>query len=214
MLEKIFFHDVINIAGGLKGITDILITAQSHHETEEYIKLVNKMGNELLEEIMSQRALSFAETGELQPIVTQVSSSQILKETSYYLSHHTIAQFKKILVAPDATNIIISTAEVLLKRVLINMLKNALEACNPGDEIKLDCKVAGDEVIFKVHNDGFMSEQVQAQIFQRSFSTHGQGRGLGTYSIKLLTEHYLNGSVGFSSTKDHGTEFYIKIPKK
>ena len=48
----------------------------------------------------------------------------------------------------------------------------------------------------------------QLQIFQRSFSTKGSGRGVGTYSIKLLGEQYLRGRVGFTSSETDGTAFY------
>jgi sensor histidine kinase regulating citrate/malate metabolism len=50
------------------------------------------------------------------------------------------------------------------------------------------------------------------QLFQRSFSTKGEGRGLGTYSIKLLTERILNGKVSFTSSMDDGTTFRVLIP--
>ena len=50
------------------------------------------------------------------------------------------------------------------------------------------------------------------QVFQRSFSTKGSGRGLGTYSMRLLTEHYLRGSVGFTSSAAEGTTFFASYP--
>ncbi|HAL86389.1 MAG TPA: histidine kinase, partial [Deferribacteraceae bacterium] len=40
----------------------------------------------------------------------------------------------------------------------------------------------------------------------------GKGRGLGTYSIKLLTENYLKGKVRFETRRESGTTFFIKIP--
>jgi len=49
-------------------------------------------------------------------------------------------------------------------------------------------------------------------VFQRSFSTKGKGRGLGTYSIKLLTERYLKGTASFTSTETDGTTFQISLP--
>jgi sensor histidine kinase regulating citrate/malate metabolism len=49
-------------------------------------------------------------------------------------------------------------------------------------------------------------------IFQRSFSTKGFGRGLGTYSIRLLTERYLKGSVSFTSSALSGTIFRVRYP--
>ena len=212
MLEKIFFHDVINIAGGLKGITDILMVTNNTHDTTEYIKLINKMGKELLEEIMTQRALTIAESGELEPNFMNISTTMVLKETIAYLSHHTISNGKNIAIDDAAVSEIISSDEVLLKRVLINMLKNALEASKAGDTVILNCEKDKDFVIFTIKNNSFMSAKVQAQVFQRSFSTKGAGHGLGTYSIKLLTERYLKGETGFTSSAGTGTEFFVKIP--
>lgn len=59
-----------------------------------------------------------------------------------------------------------------------------------------------------------MPQSVKDQIFNRSFSTKGAGRGVGTYSIKLLGERYLSGKVSFTSTPDEGTTFSIKLPIK
>jgi sensor histidine kinase regulating citrate/malate metabolism len=53
---------------------------------------------------------------------------------------------------------------------------------------------------------------VQLQLFKRSFSTKGEGRGLGTYSMKLLTERYLNGRVGFRTSESAGTTFTASYP--
>lgn len=74
------------------------------------------------------------------------------------------------------------------------------------------CGLAGERVWFEVHNDSFIPREIQLQVFQRSFSTKGEGRGLGTYSIKLLTERYLNGSVEFESSIESGTTFRVVYP--
>jgi sensor histidine kinase regulating citrate/malate metabolism len=52
------------------------------------------------------------------------------------------------------------------------------------------------------------------QIFQRSFSTKGSGRGIGTYSMKLLTEQYLGGEILVESSQENGTTFTVVIPLK
>ena len=57
-----------------------------------------------------------------------------------------------------------------------------------------------------------MTEAVKLQLFNRSFSTKGEnGRGFGTYTVKLLLERYLNGHVEFNSTEKDGTYFYSFI---
>jgi len=67
-------------------------------------------------------------------------------------------------------------------------------------------------VVFSVQNPGVMPHTTQLQIFQRSFSTRGPGRGTGTYSIKLFGEHYLKGKVWFSSSEEEGTTFFLSLP--
>jgi sensor histidine kinase regulating citrate/malate metabolism len=63
-------------------------------------------------------------------------------------------------------------------------------------------------------NPTYMTEETKLQVFQRSFSTKGINRGLGTYSMKLLGERYLKGKVGFTSDEKNGTHFFIRLKKK
>jgi len=214
MLEKIFFHDIINVAGGLKGLTEMLNETEDLKEVKEYIPIVDQISGELLEEIQSQRALSAAEKGELEPEITKLSSLKILFEVSKYLSNHSVSRNKKIIVSNQAIEVEINTDELLLKRVLINLVKNALEASDENKTVTLNSKLEKENMIFSVHNHSFMPRDVQLQIFQRSFSTKGNNRGLGTYSIKLLTERYLKGNVSFTTSEEQGTTFWINLSTK
>ena len=63
-----------------------------------------------------------------------------------------------------------------------------------------------------VHNPNPMPEHIQLQVFQRSFSTKEPGRGLGTYAMRLLSERYLEGAVGFTSNEEQGTTFWARYP--
>ena len=98
-------------------------------------------------------------------------------------------------------------------RVIVNMLINALEATSEGGSITIGLQEDGYFAKFWVANQSVLPDHIQSQIFKRSFSTKGVDRGLGTYSIKLLTENYLDGQVGFSSKNPDGTVFWIKIIK-
>ena len=107
---------------------------------------------------------------------------------------------------------IITTDRTLLHRVLYNMVKNAIEASSPSEVITIRCTKEESSGLFSVHNAGFMPRSTQLQVFQRSFSTKGHGRGIGTYSMKLFGEKYLKGQVWFSTSEDKGTTFFISIP--
>ena len=107
---------------------------------------------------------------------------------------------KAIVVEPSAESCDLVTDPVLLRRVLTSLITNALEASPDGSTVTLDCYGDGDTVCLTVHNIAVMPPRVQSQIFAPSFSTKGSGRGLGTYSVKLLTERYLGGQASFSSS--------------
>ncbi len=104
----------------------------------------------------------------------------------------------------------------LLMRIISNMLINALEAGSETDEVRLSVEQDEDSVFFSVWNQAMIPHETQKRIFQRNFSTKDEpGRGTGTYSMKLLGETLLGGSMNFSSTPD-GTEFTFrcrKLPK-
>ncbi len=66
-------------------------------------------------------------------------------------------------------------------------------------------------IFFFVYNKTVMTESVKLQVFQRSFSTKGKGRGIGTYSVKLFVERYLKGKVAFVSEEGKGTTFSVTV---
>ncbi|NTW24430.1 MAG: HAMP domain-containing histidine kinase [Lentimicrobium sp.] len=212
VLERMFFHDVLNTATGLNGLLSAIKDVSSPEERQEFVDIAEKASNDLIEDIVSQRALSAAENGDLQIKITRYSSVQVLHDVAAYLAHHQIAEGKRIVVDPFSHSIQMETDPQLLKRVLINLIKNALEASPKDSVITIGSRINNTTIWFWVNNPGQMSEMVQRQIFQRSFSTKGADRGIGTYSVKLLTTNYLKGTVNFESDADAGTTFRIEIP--
>lgn len=214
ILERLFFHDIANTAGAIQGLVQLIDMHKNLVElTEMGIgDLLAQASHQLVDEIVAQRELIAAENGELEPHYTLVSALDILEECISLYRKHGVAEDRSLQIAPQATAVMLETDPALLRRVLGNLLKNALEASAMGDTVTAGCDQIGQFVRFWVHNPTFMPRQVQLQIFQRSFSTKGNGRGLGTYSIKLLSERYLNGQVSFTSSRDKGTVFVAIYP--
>lgn len=210
-LEYIFLHDIYNVAYGLSWYTDFLRKGRPD-QVEDYVNTIHLLCREMIEEIDAQRILVRAERGELALNPEQFGSLRLLQDTVELYSRHPACQERRVRVDPQAVDAGVVSDRTLLSRVLCNMLKNALEACRPGETVTAGCRAADGKIKFWVHNPGFMPREVQLQVFQRSFSTKGPGRGLGTYSIRLLTERYLKGTVSFTSTADEGTIFRVRCP--
>lgn len=212
-LERIFFHDLLNSAGGLNGLLTILKDGSTPEEAPELINLSEEASRDILDEIMSHRLIRAAEDGDLQVNIEPVNSIELLDSSIGKISSHEVGQNKQVMLAGNSANINFETDRMLFQRVIINLLKNALEATQKAGTVVAGVEDQGDRIRFWVKNDEVIPVDVQMQLFQRSFSTKGQSRGIGTYSIKLLTENYLKGKVSFISSETEGTVFSIELNK-
>lgn len=212
VLERTFFHDVLNSAGGALGIANVLVEAESMDEVREFAPLLVFVMDQLINEIHSQRDMLAAEQGELSVQMGDFGSVQLLMEVLNTYASHPVAEGRTLELAPSVSDYLVHTSKTLLQRVLGNMTKNAIEATATGGTVRLGCDREADEVCFWVNNPEVMPRATQLQVFNRSFSTKGPGRGIGTYSIRLLGEKYLGGRVSFDSTEGQGTTFRIHLP--
>lgn len=211
VLQRVFFHDVLNTAGCISGYADYL--AREHAAVDEVSALLTYLSEQLIEEINAQRDLVLAEAGDLTLQVDMLTTRKILDDVRTQYAKSPVATGRQIDLR-NVWNGIVWTDRRLLTRILGNMLKNGLEATPAGGSVAMDCLDRGENVTFAVVNPGVMPEHVQLQMFQRSFSTKGQsGRGIGTYSMKLLGERYLGGHVDFISQPPEGTTFTLTIRK-
>ncbi len=210
-LERIFFHDVINLAGGMEGLL-LNLREVAPPEIKEEVDLSYSTIREMIEEIVSQRDLTAAEQNELPVFPAMANSLKLIHQVANIYRNHPVSEKRQIVVNPEAVSLEFITDANLLRRVIGNLVKNAAEASRLGETVTLSCELGGGNIAILVNNPQVMTREVQHQIFQRSFSTKGVGRGLGTYSVKLIAEKFLKGSVSFTSVAGQGTTFKVILP--
>ena len=211
-LERIFFHDVINTSGSLNGIIELMKDVDDANQLKKFLHLAERASKDLLDEIIAQKELVAAENNELKSNPVPVFSDDLIKDVVMQIIHHPESKEKSVIINRGSNSLTFTTDVTILKRVLINMLKNAIEATPAHEKVKIGCLSNDHTVTLYVNNPGEMLKNVQLQVFMRSFSTKGYNRGLGTYSMKLLTEKYLKGIVYFETDKKNGTTFFVKLP--
>jgi signal transduction histidine kinase len=211
-LERIFFHDILNTASSLKVYIDLIRRSSPADAPLQFVEDLESITDSLIEEIQSQKMLVSAENGTLEVQKNLISSAELIDHVVKLFIHDELAQGKRIEIAPFSESLSFISDESILRRVLVNAVKNALEAAEGGSTVTIGFGRSSSMIEFFVHNDGTIDESVQTNIFKRYYSTKGGNRGLGTYSMKLLTEEYLGGEVLFASTLDEGTTFTFMIP--
>lgn len=103
-----------------------------------------------------------------------------------------------------------------LYRALLNLVKNALEACDKKEsfiKIRARAKDADTYEIVVEDNGQGMSDEVKAKIFQAFFSTKGEkGTGLGLLVIDRTVKAH-HGKLAVESEPGKGTKFILTLPK-
>lgn len=99
-----------------------------------------------------------------------------------------------------------------MKQVLVNLIKNGIEASEAKGRILLSSGFKDGQVWFSVQDMGKgMSEEVLGKIFHPFFTTKARGTGLGLAVIhKIVTDH--RGSITVESSPSKGSTFTIKLP--
>jgi len=213
ILEKTFFHDILNTAGGVIGFSRMLKDNLKDGDLENYemAEVLYDISDNLIKEIKSQQLLLAAENNNLKLDITEFQTIEFLKKTINLIEKNDAVKNRNINLSVPK-DITIKTDRVLLQKIIINMIKNAAEAVSKEETVTVKAEENETNIIFSIHNKSYINKSTQAQIFQRSFSTKGVNRGIGTYSIKLFGENYLKGKVWFESTEENGTTFYLEIP--
>ncbi len=101
--------------------------------------------------------------------------------------------------------------EAELQQALINLLLNAIQACQPGGHVRVDIDV-GDRVRLRVSDDGCgIRPEHRARIFEPFFSARNGGTGLGLF-LSLNVVRAWGGDITVDSEPGRGSTFTIDLP--
>jgi signal transduction histidine kinase len=102
--------------------------------------------------------------------------------------------------------------EVQFRRVLENIIQNAIDAIEGSGVIRLTSAIAVDEIVITCEDNGSgIADAVQQRLFQPHFTTKAQGSGLGLANVKRIIEDF-NGKVALTSQQGRGTTVTIRMP--
>ncbi|MGG4411426.1 HAMP domain-containing sensor histidine kinase [Niallia taxi] len=135
----------------------------------------------------------------LQSVTDLVKSYGILRDNNIFLHH----------VEKDCY-ILVNIIE--FKQLMINLLKNAMEASPYGEPIFIESEIQKDMVEIKVtdHGCGMSEEEVQS-LGTPFYSLKSKGTGLGMMICFNIVEKY-NGKINIESKKGEGTAVKIQFP--
>lgn len=214
VLEQVFFHDVLNTVTGLRNWAAVL--RRQPADPGRAAERIDVLSRQIEREIKHHRTVTEAESGALRPEWAPLRTGEVLEDLRAVFAEHPAARERRLELDVEVAELGLVSDRALVVRTLVNAIANGLEASPSGATVRVAVARADDGgVRFDVHSPTVMAEEVQARVFQRSFSTKAaHGRGLGTYSMKLLGERCLGGKVSFVSRPDLGTVFTVWLPAR
>lgn len=215
ILERVLQHDLRNAVGGIHGLAEIMVVEDDLKIIKDCARDIHQISSQMVDQLEGQRQLIDAERDDLAVDFAEINARDVVEAVAQRYRYHGVNTGQQITVSGPRGLRFVTDAS-LLSRVLGNLVKNAVEAALPGDEIRCRVQpVRQDRVIFSVHNPQAIPEAVQQQIFLRSFSTKSRiGRGLGTFGARLLVQRYLGGRLTFTSRPGDGTVFFVELPSR
>ncbi len=215
-------HEIRTPMNAILGFSEIL-----QHEgiqpkdRQEYIKLINDKGNDLMNIITDLIDISRIEAGDMKLVKTHIRINDLIIEICDQVKKEKALKGKdevqiRYQIQEDAEYSILSDKN-RLRQVFNNLLGNALKFTNDG-YIELGYDFLDDHVRFYVKDSGIgITPENQKVIFERfrqgdnSYTRKHGGTGLGLAISKQIIE-LLGGKIGVESKPDQGASFYFTLP--
>ncbi|MBM4294396.1 MAG: GHKL domain-containing protein [Deltaproteobacteria bacterium] len=151
-------------------------------------------------------------TRPVQPSKQEIDLNRVIREVEDMMKE---AAREKGIILVDQLASHVPAVEVdpnQMKQVLVNLIKNAVEATEANGRITISSGFKDSMVWFAVQDTGKgMPTDVLEKIFHPFFTTKAKGTGLGLAVIhKIVTDHH--GTIAVESVSGQGTVFTIKLP--
>ena len=166
-----------------------------------------------------QDALSFARPAD--PKLEPLAADTLLREVQGLMSASTESRAVQLVVEANS-GLIIRADSGHLKQVLINLIRNAVEAIDGEGTVTLRTRSARmllggldtDTVILEVSDTGQgIPPEIEKRLFDPFFSTKETGTGLGLAIAARIVEKH-GGMLQYQSRPGHGTTFSVVLPRE
>ncbi len=200
-------HEIKNPLAVCKGYIDMI----DLNKEEKALKYINIMKQEI------NRSLNiisdFVEYNKIKVVKEQIDLNCLLDDV--YDSFKILMTNKKIKLEyknRDDQEIYFNGDYERLKQVIINILKNAYEACTENGKVEISSNLYKNYLDILIEDNGIgMDEETLKNIKEMFYTTKQNGTGLGVaLSNEIIKSH--NGELLFTSEPNKGTKVTIRLP--
>lgn len=189
---------------------EIRLTREDLEDVHLAVQTIQRRSEGLIRFVNDFRSLTHTP----EPKFQRVNVTELFEQLSLLLRNEIEENGIHFSVNVTPANLSISIDPELIQQVLINLIKNAVQALNDHESGEIELKAFQDEknsTLFVIRDNGpGIDEEAQTKIFIPFFTTKKTGSGIGlSLSRQIMRQH--NGSISVRSKPNEGTEFILRF---
>lgn len=203
-------HEIRNPIAGISGFASLLLRDLDPGDKNRTSAEKIKSGVASLEATV-ENLLDYTRT--VSPDIQNTEPSRLVEEAINDFQDEEVRENHSITVECGSRSLVARLDPHLFKQVVVNLVKNAVQAQPDGGQIKLTLvNGSSSSLILKVEDTGpGIPDDIFDNLFRPFFTTKTNGTGLGLATVKKLVELH-GGQVTAANTPGGGAVFTVEIP--
>lgn len=203
-LTRVLTHEIMNSLTPIQSIADTMIEKGATQQAAEAFETISSSSRSLMQFVKNFREFSRLPDPRMKAIYLKPLLESCVRMAESYAKEKNVT-FALICFPPE---LMVYTDESLLNQVLLNILKNAIEANPQTISVEADEK-ADESVEIRISNDGEpIPDETAEHIFTPFFTTRESGSGIGLSLSRRIITH-LGGTLTFKTRPV--TSFSVRI---
>lgn len=206
-LIRVLTHEIMNTVSPIASLSDALSKSMDENghsdlDVKAGLDTISDSSKNLIKFVQTYRQLS----GVARPVRRAVELQELVDRVISLNSEYAASCGAVCVYRPDEPDLMIYADEAQISQILINLIKNALQA--GAKHIDISAAMGkDDEVIIRVSNDGApIPVPAQEQIFVPFYTTKQNGSGIGlSLARQIMRQH--NGSIDLLRSDEDRTVF-------
>ena len=204
-LIRVLTHEIMNTITPIASLSDTLLTFDgADDDIRNGLSTISESSKGLIKFVDSYRNL----TRVAPPVKKAFYFKELAERVINLTREQTIMSGAICTYVEKSEDVLLYADEGQITQILINLVKNAVQAEAKNIEITAEINLS-EHIIINVTNDGNpISKESQEEIFVPFFTTKQEGTGIGlSLSRQIMRLH--NGSLSLTKSDDHSTVFTL-----
>ena len=210
-LIRVLTHEIMNTVSPIASLSDALAKSVDEHGRSELdikagLETISDSSKNLIGFVQTYRQLS----GVARPVRKALDLQQLMDSVISLNSEFATSCGAVLTYRPEEPDLVVYADEGQISQILINLIKNALQA--GARHVDITARMGkDDDLIVQVANDGApIPVSAREQIFIPFYTTKKEGSGIGlSISRQIMRNH--NGSIELVRSDESRTVFELRF---